>query len=169
MVRSLGLVLVIIVVVLLFTGAYLIHPTGQNAVAIKVVDTSAQSAAAADVSHGVVHAPVGLPASWRPTSVADIPQGGELISLHIGYVTPSEHFLEFYSSNAPRGQVLTQQLQNYTQPLPAVRIGSHLWSVASAPNKWLAYATYDHGATIVIDGQAPVSEVRTLAEALTAQ
>jgi hypothetical protein len=97
MVRSLGLVLLVIVPVWFFAKA----PPQDEAV-IRVVDPSgAISAFSADVPEAPV--PDGLPEAWRATSAT---YSGAEGALRVGWVTPSEEYAEYAASTGSREEFL---------------------------------------------------------------
>lgn len=99
MLRSLGLVLIIVVALWFFA-----QPPASDEQAIRVVDpSSAVAAFAADVPAAPV--PEGLPEQWRPTSATVL---DALSGLRIGYVTPGGRYAEYAASTLPEGEYVPQ-------------------------------------------------------------
>jgi hypothetical protein len=91
MVRSLGLVILIIVPVW-----YLAQPPGAEQSGVREVDPSPDIAAfTADAPEAPV--PGDLPDRWRPNNT--MYEGGAS-SLRIGYVTPQDQYAEYYAAQA---------------------------------------------------------------------
>lgn len=92
MVRSLGLVLVGVVVVWFFA-----QPPDSDEQVLRTVDPSGDIAAfGADAPGAPV--PGALPAQWRATSST---RTADPRTLRVGYVTPAEQYAEYAASTAP--------------------------------------------------------------------
>lgn len=87
MVRSLGLVLVIVVV-----AYWLAKPSGSDEQEIRVKDIGPSLSQLQRQAPGIP-VPLGLPAGWRPT-VDD----GDAQSLRIGFLTPTGEYAEYAAS-----------------------------------------------------------------------
>lgn len=84
MVRSLGLVLVVVI-----AAWWLAQPPDSDEQSIRVVDTSRDIAQLQRETPGVP-VPTVLPAGWRSTVNEGLPGG-----LRLGYVTPGEQYVEY--------------------------------------------------------------------------
>jgi len=92
MVRSLGLVMIIVVMIWFFA-----QPPSSDEQEIRVVDPSADVMAFSSDQPGVP-VPTGLPDRWRPTSSTYL--AGEQL-LRVGYVTPSDTYAEYAAVAGP--------------------------------------------------------------------
>ena len=90
MVRSLGLVMLIVVPIWFFA-----QPPESDSQALRVVDPGPDVAQLLESAPGVP-VPRALPEGWRSTSSTLDPQG-----LRIGYVTPSGEYAEYAASSRP--------------------------------------------------------------------
>lgn len=95
MVRSLGLVLLIVVPLW-----FLAQPPSSDTKVLRVVDTASDTASYAQAAPGVP-VPTGTPDGWRATSSTLEPG-----SLRIGWVTPADSYVEYASSTQPAGAFL---------------------------------------------------------------
>lgn len=172
MVRSLGLVLGFVLVLLLIGPArQLILPTGSNATSIKTVDTAGAIAAARSSAGYPLLAPSGLPPSWRPTSARNgggSALGGSGTTLHLGYVTPRRQYLDFEESDAPG--FVSDQLSGgggkTPQSLAPVEIDGTRWQQWRTATGQLALSQTAGRRSVVITGSAGLDELRTFAAAL---
>lgn len=96
MVRSLGLVMIIVVVVWFFA-----QPPTSDEQEIRVIDPSADVAAFTS-DQPDVPVPAGLPDRWRPTSSTYL--AGDRL-LRVGYVTPSDTYAEYAAVAGPAAEV----------------------------------------------------------------
>lgn len=161
MVRSLGLVLGF-VVVLVAIGApqLLMHKRAP----VHVVDIRADVAAARAAATYPVLAPVGLPARWRPTSSRVLGSGA--VGLHIGYVTPTDSYAQLEETSL--GGFVTQSVGKGATALPEVDVAGQTWQQWRAGNKDLVLARQDGNRAVVVRGTADTAELRTLITSLRA-
>lgn len=118
MVRSLGLVVLVIIPVWFFAAA----PAGDEA-EIRVVDpTGPISAFAADVPLAPV--PQGLPEQWRATSATY--SGGDS-TLRVGYVTPEEQYAEYAASTGPRQEFVEAVVGEGAEPAEPITVEGVEW------------------------------------------
>jgi hypothetical protein len=98
MVRSLGLLAVIVAVTLIFVPG-LLHPSKSQ----RVQPASYRDDAAGfrQVTGVAAITPVGLPQGWYPNS-ARLAHKGTNATLYIGWVSPSGKYAALYESNNPR-------------------------------------------------------------------
>lgn len=96
MIRSLGLVMVIVVAIWFFA-----QPPSSDEQELRVVDPTTDVAAFAG-DQPDVPVPTGLPDRWRPTSTTYL--AGESL-LRVGYVTPSDTYAEYAAVAGPVEEV----------------------------------------------------------------
>lgn len=104
MVRSIGLVLLIVIPVW-----FLAQPNEEDSATIRVVDASGDIASLRAATPGAP-APGALPQGWRSTSSTLDPTG-----LRIGYVTPSNQYAEYVARTAASPETLPDLTGRGTQ------------------------------------------------------
>lgn len=157
MVRSLGLVIGF-VVVLLALGApqLLMHKKAP----VHVVDIRADVTAARAAARYPVLVPAGLPTGWRPTSSRVL----DAVGLHIGYVTPAGRYAQVEES--PTRDFVTNSVGKGATPLPDLDVAGSTWQQWRAGNKDLVLARQDGSRAVVVRGSADPAELRALAASL---
>ena len=162
MVRSLGLVVLVILPVWFFAKA----PASDEA-AIRVVDpTAAVSAFAADVPEAPV--PSGLPTSWRATSAS---YTGAQSTLRVGWVTPSEQYAEYAATTGDREGFLETVVGEDADLEAALDVDGEDWEVFVDPDGSTSYVRSYGDATVVVGTKratASEDELAVLLGSLTA-
>ena len=138
MVRSLGLVVLVIVPVWLLARA----PAGDEK-EIRVVDpTQAVSAFSRDVPG--VPVPATLPSGWQPTVAT---YDGSAKSLRVGWVTPQEQYAEYAAGAAPG---LLDSLVGDAEELEPLTVDGVVWQQRRDADGSISLSrTYD-GVTVVV-------------------
>lgn len=152
MVRSLGLVMILVVVLW-----FLARPPSSDTKPLRVVDPTSDIAELRQAAPGIP-APGGLPAQWRATS--STPTDG---ALRIGYVTPTEQYAEYSASTTASEQFLAD----------ATGRGREVGTYVVGGVTWRQFQDADEHTTLVrvVDGHAVtvggVRESTTLGELST--
>ena len=162
MVRSLLVVLVLVLIVV----ALNIQPEPENEV--RRFDYSvALEQARASAPYDVL-APVGLPSDWRATS-ARTRSNGDLITWHIGFVTPEDNYAAVEQSDGDPENVLAE-LVGGGDAAGRVRIDGAMWRrIEGGEHADRALVLDAEPVTTVVLGGASWRELRTLAAALPAR
>lgn len=150
MVRSLGIVLLIVVALWYFA-----QPQDGDEQAIRVVDPSADVSALVDGAPGTP-VPGGLPEGWRATSSTLEPAG-----LRIGYVTPTGQFAEYAAFTQP-GPDLAAQTGSATA-VGTVQVQGVAWQQLADADEHVSLVLEQSGRTVVVGG---VRETTSLDELL---
>jgi hypothetical protein len=162
MVRSLGVVLGLVLVVVLIT----FRPHGQ---AVTVVDYRDTLAAARSGASFPLVGPVGLPADWKATSAYYDPPGTSLgvTTWHVGFITSAGQYAGFEQTDGISSGVLRDVLGDPEDLGRTVTIGGSVWSrwADSAGDRHALVRTAS-GVTIVVDGSAGWPELERLAGSL---
>lgn len=158
MVRSLGLVLVLVAVVFFFA-----QPPASDAKKIRVIDpTSDVQAFASAVPGGAV--PRLLPAGWRSTVSAYDP---DTQILRVGWVTPKGSYAEYAATGRP-GPSFVADLTGAAPRTGSVEIAGVSWAQHRAGAATSLVRSY--GSSVVVLGTlrdtASLDELRVLAAAL---
>ena len=165
MVRSLGLVFLIIFVLLIIGPARtLIFPHGSE---WKGLDYSGDLRGFEQRSGHPALAPTGLPSSWRANSADVVPAELGRVQMDIGFATPSDHFVSLAESTGPGARLLRREVgRAYATPEGSERIGAHTWQTGNGfEDERYLYASID-GIAVVIRGDGSDAELRRLAASL---
>lgn len=159
MVRSLALVLVVVAVIFLLTVRNEPDNVGTR------IDFGPQLAAARDAATYDVLAPVGLPRSWKATSARGSSEGAA-VTWHLGLLTPAGDYAAVEQSDGPR-RTFVDGITGGSRPAGAVSIDGDTWQrlEGGEPEPRALLRTAD-GATTLVAGSAPWSQLRRLAAAL---
>lgn len=161
MVRSLGLVLLVVVPIW-----FLAQPPDSDERALREVDPRGSiEAFAADRPDVPVPGP--LPDGWRATSASYT--GGQA-ALRIGWVTPATQYAEYSASTAEREDFLEETVGEDVEQLAPVDVDGESWQQVREPDGSLSF-TRSYGATTVVVGTkratASLGELEVLLRSLT--
>lgn len=160
MVRSLGLVMIVVVAVWFFA-----QPPDSDEAEVRVVETAGDiSSFRADVPQAAT--PAGLPSGWRPTSskVAAEPR-----SLRIGYVTPGDRYAEYAATTLPAVEAV-EELTGRSQQLGPVDVAGVSWQQYRDGDGSLSLVRAYGPVTVVVGtlrATATLDELELLARSLT--
>ena len=141
MVRSLGLVILVVVPVWFLAQA----PSSDEAELREVDPSGALAAFAADVPEAPVPGP--LPEGWRATSSTY--SGGER-SVRVGWVTPSEEYAEFSASGSPAPDFLEVTAGEDLERLDPVVVDGVAWEQYREADGSLSLTRTFGSATVVV-------------------
>lgn len=167
MVRSLGILLIIVAVLVLVRG----HDTGNP---VHPVDPVPTYDGAAHVARFTLLVPTGLPASWRVTSArSDVPNpvGGTVqrgpVTLHVGFVTPGTRYAQLTESDRPGLDSVDDQLADGARPTGSVDVTGVAWQRwPSAKTGETVLVRQAAGVTYSVTGSATLTQLRQLAGSL---
>lgn len=163
MVRSLGIVLAVVAVIVLIT----LRTPGQ---AVRPIDYAGTLTQVRQAAPFPALAPQGLPAGWRATSATyDPPQTSGLAGVaqwHLGYVTPSDQYVGLEQWNGDLQALLANQLDGPQQTGTVVLAGVPWTRWTSVEGDRRALTRTGEGA-VVVHGTGSWTELETFATALT--
>lgn len=157
MVRSIGLILLIVVPVW-----FLAQPPDSDVKSVRVVDTAADVASFRQAAPQVP-VPGALPADWRATSSTLEPG-----SLRIGWVTPTDEFAEYSASTGPADAFLADATGRGSEVGTFVVDGT-TWRQFSDADGHTSLVQSVGGGTVVVGGvreTTTLEELRVLAAAV---
>lgn len=157
MVRSLGLVLLIIVPVW-----WLAQPPDRDEQPIRVVDPRADVRSFAQAAPGVP-VPGALPEQWRATSTTLEPG-----SLRIGWVTPDDEYAEFAAGTAP-AETFLPGVTGEGREVGTVDVGGVRWRQYVDADDHTSLVREVPGGVVVVGGvreTTTLDELRVLAGAV---
>ncbi|TDC54981.1 DUF4245 domain-containing protein [Actinomadura sp. KC345] len=157
---------------LLVLAIYVVTPRSDEQV-LPTVDYSAQLWAMRNDAPFTVHAPEGLPESWRPTSsrLNGLGEGGgEPVAWHLGFVTPSDEYAALEQSNEKASEYVPR-MTNSSKPLGTQQVNGQTWSKYHRKDKKAnsLALTLPGGVSLVVTGTATYAELAILAGALRPQ
>lgn len=166
MVRSLGVMVIVIALTLIFVPG-LLHPSKSQRV--QSFDYSDDVTGFKQVTGLVALVPDGLPAQWYANS-GSLLYAGRHAHLHIGWVSPTNDYAALEESNNTAQPFIEAVLGSSGVHVTSyVRIAGQTWarSVSAKGEKSLVFTTPD-GITVVITGSASPSQQAQLAASLAA-
>jgi len=163
MVRSLGVVAVIVAITLLFVPN-LLHPGKSSRV--QPVDYSEDAVGFRQLAGVPAYAPVGLPSGWYANG-ASLPHNRAMVHLHIGFVTPDKNYAGLEESDGPAAAFIASVLGTRGATVSGqVNEGGRAWAVRTSSAGERSITTTDGNVTIVITGSASAAQQQQLARAL---
>ncbi|OEJ29407.1 hypothetical protein AR457_12870 [Streptomyces agglomeratus] len=147
-------------------GVYTLVPHDDSADPVKPVDYRVELITARRAAPYPVAAPVGLPETWKATSVTYDRQDGN--SWHLGFLDPEREYVAVEQSNGPAEKFVHKVSQQATKTSRTVRVGGETWQRWEGP-KYDALVREEKGATTVITGTAPQKRLAEMAAALKAE
>lgn len=157
MIRSLGLVLLIVVPLW-----FLAQPPSSDEQTLRVVDPTPDVTAFRAAAPGVP-VPTSLPEGWRPTSSTLQPSG-----LRIGYVTPAGEYAEYVASTRPEPEFLPDATGEARQ-VGELPVAGLVWRQLSDGDGHTSLVRSAGGGTVLVGGlreTATLAELRVLAGAV---
>jgi len=155
--------LVLVIPVLLIVVTYRFLHNGDQPV---VVDPGPAIEEATAANRFPVAVPAGLDAGWRPVS-AVFRTGEDGATLRLGYLSPTGAGLQVVESDAPSGGLVARELGTDARDRGSDRVDGHEWRRYTARKGENALVLAESGRTIVIVGDAPLDQVRTLAASVS--
>jgi hypothetical protein len=168
MVRSLGL-MAIIVAALLFVGArYLIMPGSADR--YPAADYSSVLHDFPAAAGAKVLAPIGLPSSWRANAARLTHPVPTVSRLHIGWATPGSRYAGLDEANGDPAALLAAVLGAPGLTVRAgVSIDGVVWQQRVSARGEQAFTRQVGQVTVVVTGDATDAQLRTLAASLHEQ
>jgi hypothetical protein len=159
MLLSLAVVLVVIAPLWLIIP----HHTKQH---VTVVDYQPVLAGSRRASAAPLLSPVGLPSSWRATSVSSTGGNGRPLRFHLGFLTPHSQYAAVEQSDGAAAALVTSLEGKSPKVLPPVRVGSLTWQQLRGADGRLALVAPPGRTAVVVTGTAGLPELTTLAASL---
>ncbi|MEV3922853.1 DUF4245 domain-containing protein [Actinomadura coerulea] len=157
---------------LLVLAIYVVTP-GSDEEVLPTVDYSSQLWAMRNDAPYTVHAPEGLPATWRPNSSrvngldAD---GKDPVAWHLGFVTPAGEYAALEQSNEKASQYVPR-MANSSRPVGTQQVNGATWTKYHRKDKKAnsLARTLPDGVSLVVTGTASYAELAVLAGSLKEQ
>ncbi|MGH8867596.1 MAG: DUF4245 domain-containing protein [Actinomycetes bacterium] len=159
MVRSLGVVLLVVAVILIITPREHSDPTPE-------IDYATELASARRGAPYALLAPQALPATWDATSVRYRTAADGDVTWHLGFETPSDQYAGLEQSDGDsEAFVATQSLGG--RPDGRVELEGRTWErYVSTEQERRSLVRVTDGVTVVVAGSAGWGELQRLATAL---
>lgn len=165
MVRSLGLLLVVIAA-LLFIGPArsLILPSSKDK--MQAVDYSGYVSGFNDISSTPALVPSGLPTSWR-ANAGRLDHTATTAHLHIGWAVPGTAFAGLDESTGSPAALLREVTgRSSLQSRGTTTIAGEPWTVRQSSRGETTYTRDANGLFVIVTGNATDAQLRLLAAAL---
>jgi hypothetical protein len=163
MVRSLGLIAVIVAVTLIFVPG-LLHPSKSQK--FQAVDYSNVAVGFRQVTGSTAFTPVGLSTAWKATSESLIHKD-RYAHLHIGFAAPNSSYAGLEEAVGSPSVFITSVLGAAGRTSTGTtQIAGRNWAVRTSSRHELALTTTERGVTIAITGSATRAVQSELAAAL---
>jgi hypothetical protein len=163
MIRSL---LPLVVICLLVVGWIAFRQGGTDPV--RPIDPSSTVQLAAARAGYAVEAPSGLPDGYRPTSArtdAGDAAPGAPVTLEVGYVTPSDEYAGFVTSDDPRADPLRAVLEGAEED-GSVDVAGRTWTRLTSQRGETVLSREEAGVTTLVTGSADDGELETVAASI---
>ncbi|MEU9839105.1 DUF4245 domain-containing protein [Actinomadura sp. NPDC048032] len=157
---------------LLVLAIYVVTPRSDEEV-LPTVDYSSQLWAMRNDAPYTVHAPEGLPPTWRPNSsrVNGLDADGKgPVAWHLGFVTPSDEYAALEQSNEKASQYVPR-MANSSRPVGTQQVNGVTWTKYYRKDKKAnsLARTLPDGVSIVVTGTASYAELAVVAGSLKEQ
>ena len=159
MIRSMVVVLAVVAAILIVTW----RPKPDPVRTVDITQALVTARSSADFTVEVPSLPDLRATSvrWEPTE-----DSGEKWVWHLGYVTPSDEYLQVSQSRAVGDAFLAEQTAG-GRPGESVMIAGEQWQVFTAPER-TSVVRIDDGVTTIVSGTDPLDQVMTVAGTLRA-
>jgi hypothetical protein len=163
MVRSLGLIAVVVAVTLIFVPG-LIHPGRSDRA--QPVDYSDFVSGFHQVTERTALTPASLPAGWR-ANAGDLTGPKAAEHLHVGFAVPGSEYGGLEESVAPAVTFARSVLgASGAIPIGRVTLGGASWAVSTSSRGEYSLRRTVHGVTVIVTGSATAQQLQTLAASL---
>jgi hypothetical protein len=159
MVLSLGVILLAAGVIYLF-----IPHDDDKEPAVERVDYRVELLTARRAASYPVAAPVGLPDSWKPTSVRF--EGDRSDAWHLGFHDPDGQYVVVKQSTGKRTQFIVEATQGSEATEQTEKIDGRTWTRYSGGRYDALVLKGEGGSTTVVAGTASFGKLTTMVEAL---
>jgi hypothetical protein len=136
----------------------------QKQATVRVVDVQQPLTEARAHAGFPLLSPDGLTADWRATSAYTTT--GDAPGFHVGFLTPSGHFASIEQTNAAEAVAIHTFLGDDTVPRDTATVAGATWELRDVGKGRSALVRSSGGATVVVTGNGPWSELQTLAASL---
>lgn len=166
MVRSIGLILVILAVTLIFVPG-LLHPSKSQRV--QPVDYSDVVIGFKQVTGQLADVPANLPATWKATS-RSLAHDKTFAHLHIGFVAPDNNYAGLEEATGdPATFIKTTLGSKGLAPTGTTTINGQTWTERTSQRGETSISRTSNLITVVITGSTSLTNQKELAAALKPQ
>jgi len=163
MVRSLGLIIVIVAVTLIFVPG-LLHPSKSQQ--FPAVNYSDDAAGFRQVTGEAALTPQPVPSGWK-ANAEDLTGPAAAEHLHIGFAVPGAQYAGLEEGVAPPTTFARSVLgASGAIPVDHVTLGGVQWQVSNSSRGEYSLRRTVHGVTVIVTGSATVRQLQTLASSL---
>ncbi|WP_434595776.1 DUF4245 domain-containing protein [Streptomyces sp. A5-4] len=142
---------------------YVFIPHDEKKDPTRTVDYRVELITARRAAPYPVAAPVGLPGTWRPTSVSY--RGQDEDAWHLGFLDPDDEYVAVEQSSGPVERFVRTVSQQATKTERTQQVGAESWQRWEGP-KYDALVRAEKGVTTVVTGTASHERLVKMAAAL---
>nr|WSX77072.1 DUF4245 domain-containing protein [Streptomyces sp. NBC_00899] len=160
------LVLSLMVLSVVVAVIYIFVPHDSKADPVKPITYSVELGQARRDAPFKVAGPEGLSAQWRATSVTYDGADPHKVSWHLGFVDPEQQYVAIEQSNGPADPFIAEvTLGAHRDGSRTVTAGGQVWERWTG-KRYTALVRKDQGATTIVLGTGPDSQLTQMAAAL---
>ncbi|SEO77885.1 DUF4245 domain-containing protein [Trujillonella endophytica] len=163
MLRSLAPLVVICLVIV----AWLAFLRDEPDTPVAAMDPAPSIGRAAEYATYPLEAPVGLPEGYRATDTDVRGAPGDPVTLRVDYVTPSEEYVGYVTSDDPDAPEVDDVLAG-SEVRGTVQIGGREWTRSSTERGETALSRVAGDVTVLVTGSGSAAELETVAAAVRA-
>ncbi|MFH8794381.1 DUF4245 domain-containing protein [Streptomyces sp. NPDC017941] len=142
---------------------YVFVPHDDTEEPVKRVDYRVELLTARRAAAYPVAAPKGLPKSWKPTTVRY--NGADHDSWHLGFLDPAGEYVAIKQSTGKPARFIDSATQSAKRTDRTEKIAGRTWQRYEG-DRYDALVLRDEGATTVVLGTAPFTQLTAMAESL---
>ena len=132
---------------------------------VRPIDPQPSIGRAAEYAGYPLEAPADLPEDYRPTDIDVTGTPGTAVTLRIDYVTPSDEYAGFVTSDDPDAPEVDDVLAG-AETGGTVEIGGQEWTRSTTQRGETALSREDGGVTVLVTGSGSEDELETVAAAV---
>ncbi|MYQ43689.1 DUF4245 family protein [Streptomyces sp. SID4985] len=158
------MILSLVLIGLAAAVVYVFVPHDDHAPDLKRVDYTVETAGARRAASYPLAAPVGLPSTWKATSVRF--QGDDSDRWHLGFQAPGGQYVQVEQSAGKRADFIDQATQGAKATKETERIDGRTWTRYTGGRYDGLVLEDTPGSTTVVAGTASFDRLATMAAAL---
>ena len=154
-----------LVVICLLVVGWLAFLRDEPDAPVAAMDPGPSIGRAAEYAAYRLEAPADLPEGYRATDTDVRGTPGDTVTLRVDYVTPSDEYAGFVTSDDPEAAEVDDVLDG-AEASDTVRIGGREWTRSTTQRGETALSRADGGVTVLVTGSGSAEELETVAAAV---
>ena len=132
---------------------------------VQAMDPGPSIARAAEYAAYQLEAPADLPEGYRANDTDVRGTAGQPVTLRVDYVTPSDEYVGFVTSDDPEAAEVDDVLDG-AEVRDTVQVGGREWTRSTTQRDETALSRMDGGVTLLVTGSGSAEELETVAAAV---